>query len=93
MKGKSAMLEVVKFRADWCQPCKRLAPIIDELKQEFPDVTFRDVDVDAQPDEAAKYGVMSLPTLVFIKDGQVVDRQVGAYPKPQIVAAIATHGG
>lgn len=79
------MLELIDFYADWCGPCKIMAPIFEELEKEYQGkVTFRRVDVEAEGDLAAKYGIMSIPTFVLIKDNKEIDRQIGAKPKEVI---------
>lgn len=79
------MLELIDFYADWCGPCKVMAPIFEELEKEYQGkVTFRRVDVEAEGDLAARYGIMSIPTFVLLKDGKEVDRQIGAKPKEVI---------
>ncbi|NMB70010.1 thioredoxin [candidate division WWE3 bacterium] len=79
------MLELIDFYADWCGPCKIMAPIFEELEKEYQGkVTFRRVDVEAEGDLAAKYGIMSIPTFVLLKDNKEIDRQIGAKPKEVI---------
>lgn len=68
----------VDFYADWCGPCKMMAPIIDTLSEDYEDVTFCKLNVDEAADIAARYGVMSIPTFLLVKDGQVVKTLVGA---------------
>ena len=69
---------MVDFFAEWCGPCKMAAPIIDELAEEYKDkVVVAKVDVDANQDLAGKYGVMSIPTVVMLKDGEEVNKQIG----------------
>jgi thioredoxin 1 len=78
------MLELWDFYADWCPPCKITTPIVEELEKEFAGkVTFKKIDVDKSPDEAAKYGVMSIPTFVLVRDGQEVSRKMGAISKSE----------
>lgn len=73
---------VVDCYADWCAPCRMIAPFIEELAGEFEGrVTFLKVDVDGSPNVAMQYGVRSIPTLLFFKNGKLVDQQVGAMPK------------
>jgi len=82
---KSDQPVLVDFYADWCGPCKMMAPIIDEIANEFAGkVKVGKLNVDESPATAAKYRVMSIPTLLFIKNGQVVDTIVGAVPKAQV---------
>ncbi|MCE2404521.1 MAG: thioredoxin [Dehalococcoidia bacterium] len=73
---------LVDFWADWCMPCKMIAPIVEELSQEYDGKAgFAKLDVDANPTTAMTYGVRSIPTLLVFKDGQPVDQIVGAVPK------------
>ena len=76
---------LVDFYADWCGPCKAVAPIIDELSTEMPDVSFVKVDVDANQDIASQYSVFSIPTFFIFKNGQVVGQLVGAQGKEAFV--------
>eukprot|EP00986_Skeletonema_menzelii_P020952 scaffold32788_cov166-Skeletonema_menzelii.AAC.4 len=70
-------LTIIDFTATWCAPCKAIAPIYKELSEEF-DAQFIKVDVDDNPEAAQKFGVSAMPTFVFIKGGEVVDRLMGA---------------
>ena len=73
---------LVDFWADWCGPCKMIAPIVEELAEEYDgQVSFAKVDVDSNPQAATQYGVRSIPTLLIFKDGKPVDQVVGAVPK------------
>ena len=82
----SEQLVLVDFYADWCGPCKMMAPIIEELEGEYEGVAkVGKLDVDASPETSAKYKVMSIPTMLFFKNGEVVGSLVGAVPKTQIV--------
>ena len=75
-------LAVVDCYADWCAPCKMIAPFIEELAGEYDSkVAFLKVDVDNSPNVAIQYGIRSIPTLLFFKNGKLVDQQVGALPK------------
>ena len=77
----------VDFYADWCGPCKMMSPVIDKLAEEFAGrIKVGKVNVDENGDLAVKYGIMSIPNMVFFKNGEVVDRIVGAIPKPQMQA-------
>ncbi len=79
---KSDKLAVVDFSAEWCGPCRMVSPIVKELAETFKDqIVAGEVDVDHNPQTAAKYGVRNIPTVLFIKGGEVVDKQVGAVPK------------
>ena len=73
---------LVDFWADWCGPCKMIAPVVEELSDEYDGkVSFAKVDVDANPKIAMDYGIRSIPTLLVIKDGKVADQIIGAVPK------------
>ncbi len=84
----AAPLAVVDFFATWCGPCKMLAPILESVEKETEGVAFFRVDVDAAPDTARRFGIMSIPTLVFLKDGEEVARTVGVQRKPELTAKI-----
>lgn len=72
---------VVDFWAAWCGPCRMVGPVIDQLSDENEDVMIGKVNIDENPDLAVKYGIRSIPTVLFIKDGEVVDKLVGANSK------------
>lgn len=75
----------IDFWASWCGPCQMVAPIVEELSDEITDVKIAKVNVDEQPDLAQKFRVMSIPTMVLLKDGKVVDTTVGAQPKEDLL--------
>ena len=82
-------LALVDFTAEWCPPCRMLGPTVAEIAREFEDtVTVVKVDVDAQPDLAARFGVLGVPTLLFFRDGIAVDRIVGAIPPAALRARV-----
>lgn len=86
---KSSVPVLIDFWASWCGPCRALSPLIDEIAEEA-DGKFKvgKVNVDEQPDLAAQFSVMSIPTLVVMKNGQVVNKAVGSRPKEQILSLI-----
>lgn len=88
----SDKVAIVDFWAEWCGPCKAIGPIIEELSKEFDGkAVVGKVDVDSNPETAMKYGIRNIPTILFIKNGQVVDKQVGAVPKASLVAMLNKH--
>jgi thioredoxin 1 len=83
---KSDLPVVVDFWAEWCGPCRMIAPIIDDLSREFEGrARVAKCDVDESPGVAATYGIRNIPTVLFFKDGKVADKQVGAVPKINFV--------
>lgn len=81
-------VSVVDFYADWCGPCKMIAPILEQLGEERQDFKIVKIDVDANQQSAVQYGVRNIPTLLIVKDGVEVHRQVGFVPKPKLVELI-----
>jgi thioredoxin 1 len=76
---------LVDFWAEWCAPCKMVAPVLDDLAEEYDGkIKFTKVDVDTSPETAMKYGIRSIPTLLVFKGGSPVDQVVGAVPKAAI---------
>ena len=82
---KCDSLVVLDLYADWCGPCKMLAPIIDEIAEERADVSVVKVNVDDEPELAEEFGVFSIPTLVILKNGELAHQSAGARPKEQIL--------
>ena len=86
---KAQGLVLVDFWAVWCGPCQMVAPIVDELASEYNGkLKFMKLNTDENPDVAGRYGIMSIPTLLFFKGGQPVDKVVGAVPKKVLKDAI-----
>lgn len=85
-------LAVIDFWAEWCGPCRIVAPIIEELASEYEGkALIGKVDVDSNPEISMKYGVRSIPTILFLKDGEIVDKQVGATSKSVLTGKIEAH--
>ncbi|MDD2513444.1 MAG: thioredoxin [Proteiniphilum sp.] len=79
---QSDKLVVIDFWAEWCGPCKMVGPIIDQIGEEYKDrVVVGKLDVDNNDDTTSKYGIRNIPTVLFLKNGEVVDKLVGAGPK------------
>lgn len=76
---------LLDFYADWCGPCRMLAPILDEVEQEAASVKICKVNIDDAPDLAARFGIMSVPTLVVMQDGEIQTTAVGVRPKEDIL--------
>lgn len=86
---QDSKLVIVDFWAVWCGPCRMISPILDELEEEMADqITVVKVNVDDADEIAAQFRIMSIPTLLFFKGGQVVDKTVGAMPKPALMERI-----
>ena len=85
-QGKPLVLD---FWAEWCGPCRMVSPIIDELATEYEGrVVIGKVDVDESNEIATQFGIRNIPTVLYIKEGQVVDKQVGAFPKAKYIEKI-----
>lgn len=80
---------LLDFWAVWCGPCRMIAPIVDEIAEERTDIKVGKVNVDDQPELARVFKVMNIPTLLVLKDGKVVNQQIGAVPKEKILALLA----
>ncbi len=85
---QSDKLVLVDFWAEWCGPCKMIAPIIEELSKEREEAFFVKVNVDQSTETATNYGIMSIPTIAIFKNGEIVDTIVGAVPKGHLNKAI-----
>ncbi|HIZ47509.1 MAG TPA: thioredoxin [Candidatus Gemmiger excrementavium] len=79
---------LLDFWASWCGPCRMVAPLVEELAAEHNEFKVGKINVDEEPELAARFQIMSIPTLVVIKNGQVVQRATGARPKSQILALV-----
>ena len=86
-------LVLVDFWATWCGPCRMQAPILDQLAEEYDEDEFRIVkmDVDENPQTPQEFGIMSIPTLLLKKDGQVVEKAIGVHTKEQLRQMISQH--
>ena len=76
---------LLDFWASWCGPCRMVSPILDEIANEHPEIKVGKINVDEQRELAAQFNVMSIPTLVVVRDGEVTNQTVGARPKEQIL--------
>ena len=79
---------LIDFWASWCGPCRMLSPVVDEIADERTDIKVGKVNVDEEPELASKFGVMSIPTLVVLMNGQVRNQSVGVIPKEKIIDMI-----
>ena len=79
---------LLDFWASWCAPCRMVSPIVEEIAQERPDVTVGKIKSDEQRELAEQFQIMSIPTLMVVRDGQVVRQAVGARPKNQILSML-----
>jgi len=88
---QSAVPVLVDFWAEWCMPCKMVAPALSEIAKEYDGkAKIGKLNVDEQPDLAARFNIVSIPTMLLFKDGEVVQQQVGAAPKEQLETLIKT---
>jgi len=85
-------LSVIDFWAEWCGPCRAIGPVIEDLSKEYAGkVNIGKVNVDLNPQVSMQYGITSIPAILFIKDGKIVDKQIGAVPRPVLEKKIQAH--
>ena len=83
---------IVDFWAEWCGPCRMVGPIVEQIGEEYEGkVAVGKVDVDNNPGTAMKFGIRNIPTILFFKNGEIVDKQVGAVAKPILVKKLEAH--
>ncbi len=91
-EAKKSEIAVVDFSATWCGPCQMLAPVLEQVSSSLGDrVDFYNVDVDDAPELAGKYKVQSVPCLILMKNGELVDQSIGFKPEPAITGWIESH--
>ena len=89
---QSAMPAIVDFWAAWCAPCHMIAPILEEIAEEYDgQLKVAKLDVDQNPQVATQFGVMSIPTMILFKDGEAVERLIGYMPKERLLGKITPH--
>lgn len=81
-------LVIIDFFATWCMPCKMLAPIFEEVADKYTDVDFFKIDIDQNPNLVQQFGIDSVPTLIFIKDGKVVNQEIGVRSSSELTQII-----
>ena len=79
---------LLDFWVTWCGPCRMVGPLVEEIAAEYPEIKVGKVNVDEQPELAAQFQIMSIPTLMVVKNGKITQRVVGARPKAQILALV-----
>lgn len=82
------MIKILDFYAEWCGPCKTMSPILDQIEDELDDVIIEKYDVEENEEIVEDYGIRSVPTLVFIKDDEIVSKHVGSLSKEKLLAII-----
>ena len=84
----SDMKVLIDFYADWCGPCRMVSPIVDEIAEERADILVGKINVDDSPELAIQFGIVSIPTLIVMEKGDIVNKMVGARPKSEILSAL-----
>ncbi len=79
---------LLDFYADWCAPCRMVSPLVDQIAEENPQYLVGKINVEEEPELAGQFGVSSIPTLVVLKNGKIVNQSAGARPKAQILAML-----
>ena len=82
------MIKILDFYAEWCGPCKVMSPILDQIEDELDDVIIEKYDVEENEEIVEDYGIRSIPTLVFIKDDEIISKHVGSLNKEKLLAII-----
>lgn len=85
---RSERTVLLDFWAGWCGPCRMVGPIIDEIAEEREDIKVCKINIDEEPELASEFQIMSIPSLMVMKDGKIINRSVGAKPKAQILAML-----
>ena len=79
---------LIDFYADWCGPCRMVSPIVDEIAEERDDILVGKINVDESPELAMQFGIVSIPTLIVMEKGEIVNKMVGARPKSEFLSAL-----
>jgi thioredoxin 1 len=87
---RSDKLVLLDFWADWCSPCKMVSPVVEQLYEDYKDVAvIAKIDAERNPQTTKKYGICNIPALLFFKNGELVDKQIGAVPKNTLVEKLS----
>lgn len=87
----NSSLTLLTFHAPWCAPCKAMAPVIEDVVDRYDSINIVHVNIDSEPDKAVEYCVRTIPTLLLMKNGEVVDRLVGSRPADQLVEFLSSY--